>query len=138
MIEELKLDKYIRYVDEIIIISDNKKELTDALPLIEKKLAKTHQVINKKTKIDTAYHGVQFLGKVSHPYGYQEPSKQVIIRTCQRAKNIQYENEKNLIAKVNSQVRTLKGDNCRKLIRNYVDLLPSDAQNITKERIKII
>lgn len=36
---------------------------------------------NKKTKIDTAYHGVQFLGKVSYPYGYQRPSKQVIIRT---------------------------------------------------------
>ena len=60
------------------------------------------------------------------------------LRTCQRAKNIQYENEKNLIAKVNSQVGTLKGYNCRKLIRNYIDLLPGDAQNIIKERIKII
>ena len=87
---------------------------------------------------DTAYHEVPFLGKVSHPYGYQQPSKQVIIRTCQRAKNIQYENEKNLIAKVNSQVGTLKGYNCRKLIRNYTDLLPSDAQNIIKERIKMV
>ena len=138
VIEELKLEKYIRYVDDIIIISDNKKQLIDTLPLIQNKLAETHQFIYKKTKIDTAYHGVPFLGKVSHPYGYQEPSKQVIIRTCQRAKNIQYENEKNLIAKVNSQVGTLKGYNCRKLIRNYIDLLPSDAQNIIKERIKMV
>lgn len=138
VIEELKLDKYIRYVDDIIIISDNKKQLIDTLPLIQNKLAETHQFINKKTKIDTAYHEVPFLGKVSHPYGYQKPSKQVIIRTCQRAKNIQYENEKNLIAKVNSQVGTLKGYNCRKLIRNYIDLLPSDAQNIIKERIKMV
>ena len=118
---------------------ENKKQLIDNLPLIQNKLAETHQFINKKTKIDTAYHGVPFLGKISHPYGYQEPSKQVIIRTCQRAKNIQYdENEKNLIAKVNSQVRTLKGYNCRKSIRNYIDLLPSDAQNIIKERIKMV
>lgn len=51
---------------------------------------------------------------------------------------LQYENEKNLIAKVNSQVGTLKGYNCRKLIRNYIDLLPSDAQNIIKERIKMV
>ena len=138
VIEELKLDKYIRYVDDIIIISDNKKQLIDSLPIIQNKLAETHQFINKKTKIDTVYHGVPFLGKVSHPYGYQQPSKQVIIRTCQRAKNIQYENEKNLIAKVNSQIGTLKGYNCRKLIRNYIDLLPSDAQNIIKEGIKII
>lgn len=90
------------------------------------------------TNILCVWLGVPFLGKVSHPYGYQEPSKQVIIRTCQRAKNIQYENEKNLIAKVNSQVGTLKGYNCRKLIRNYIDLLPSDAQNIIKERIKMV
>ena len=50
-IEELKLDKYIRYVDDIIIISDNKKQLIDTLPLIQNKLAETHQFINKKTKI---------------------------------------------------------------------------------------
>lgn len=36
------------------------------------KLKETHQVVSsKKTKIDTAYHGVPFLGKVTYPYrGY--------------------------------------------------------------------
>lgn len=35
-----------------------------------------------------AYHGVSFLGKVTYPYGYQKPTKQVIIRVNQKAKNI--------------------------------------------------
>lgn len=68
---------------------------------------------NKKTKIDTAYHGVQFLGKVSYPYGYQRPSKQVIIRTYNKAKKIEYEDKQNLIAKVNAQIGTLKKYNIR-------------------------
>ena len=38
--------------------------------------------------IDTAYHGGQFLGKISYPYGYQKTSKQVIIRTYTKAKKI--------------------------------------------------
>lgn len=54
VINELGLKQYIRYVDDIIIISDNKKQLVDVLPKIVKKLKNTNQTINnKKTKIDT-------------------------------------------------------------------------------------
>lgn len=91
----------------------------------------TYQKISKKKiKIDTAYHGIQFLGKVSYPYGYQKPSKQVIIRTCTKAKKIEYEDRENLIAKVNSQIGTLKKYNSRKLILNYADLLPDEVKKL--------
>lgn len=131
IVNELKLKKYVRYVDDIVIISDNKEKLIESLPAIVRKLAETHQTISKKkTKVDTAYHGVPFLGKVSYTYGYQKPSKQVIIRTCQKAKNIKYTDGDNLLAKTNSQIGTLKNYNCRKLILHYANLLPNETQEI--------
>lgn len=38
IVNELKLNQYIRYVDDIVIISKNKNKLIDSLPLIVKKL----------------------------------------------------------------------------------------------------
>lgn len=73
---KLKLTKYIRYVDDIVIISENRNKLVNSLPYIIEKLKESNQTLNmKKTRIDTAYHGVPFLGKVSYPYGYQKPKK---------------------------------------------------------------
>ena len=77
-----------------------------------------------------AYHGVPFLGKVSYPYGYQKPSKQVIIRICQKAKEVKNIDGENLLAKTNSQIGSLKNYNCRKLILDYVEKLPEDIKNI--------
>lgn len=92
VINELKLKCYVRYVDDIVILSNDKQELFEALPLIMEKLKETNQTINmKKTRIDTAYHGVPFLGKVSYPYGYQKPNRQVAMRIWQKAKNINIE-----------------------------------------------
>ena len=131
IVNELGLKNYVRYVDDIVIVSDNKEILIKRLPKIIKKLELTHQKISKKkTKIDTAYHGIHFLGKVSYPYGYQKPSKQVIIKTCTKAKKIEYEDRENLIAKVNSQIGTLKKNNSRKLIINYANLLPDEVKKI--------
>lgn len=132
VINKLNLKKYIRYVDDIIIISENKTQLIDALPYIIEKLKETNQTINmKKTKIDTAYNGVSFLGKVSYPYGYQKPRKTTIIKIYQRAKQLKYTDASNLLAKVNSQIGTLKKYNCRKLIFNY-------AKSIEKKTEKLI
>lgn len=105
IVKDLKLEKYVRYVDDIVIIGNDKNKLIKVLPLIIEKLKETNQKINlKKTKIDTAYHGVPFLGKVSYPYGYQKPSKQVIIRTLQKAKKTKNTNNENLLAKTNAQI----------------------------------
>ena len=118
--KELKLTNYVRYVDDIVIVSDDKKELITKLPIIMEKLKETNQTLNKKkTKIETAYYGVPFLGKVSYPYGYQRAKKTTIIRIYEKAKNIEYESVENLLAMTNSQIGTLKNYNCRKLILNY-------------------
>ncbi len=133
VINELRLEKYVRYVDDIVIVSSEKDKLTKSLPMIMRKLEETHQKVNvKKTKIDTAYHGVKFLGKVSYPYGYQKPSKQVIIRIYQKAKTIKYTSCESLLAKVNSQIGNLKNYNCRNLISQYADLLPKELEQTIK------
>ena len=122
--KELKLTNYVRYVDDIVIVSDDKKELINNLSKIIEKLKKTNQTLNKKkTKIETAYHGVPFLGKVSYPYGYQKAKKTTIIRIYEKAKNIEYESAENLLAITNSQTGTLKKYNCRKLILNYSKII---------------
>ena len=103
--------------------------LISSIPLIKQKLKETHQKINrKKTKVDTAYHGVPFLGKVSYPYGYQKPSKQVIIRVCQKAKKVNNIDGENLLAKTNSQIGSLKNYNCKKLIYDYAQMLPKEIK----------
>lgn len=133
MLRDLKLTQYIRYVDDIIIISDDKIKLKNALPLIVKKLDESNQKLNmKKTKIDTAYHGVSFLGKISYPYGYQKAKKTTIIRTYQKAKIIKYTDVNNLLAKTNSQIGSLKRYNCRKLILNYDRILNIKIKKLIK------
>lgn len=133
VVKSLKLEKYIRYVDDIVIISENKGKLISSLEFIKNKLKETNQKINiKKTKIDTAYHGVPFLGKVSYPYGYQKPKKETIIRTYQKAKEIKYTDINNLLAKVNSQIGTLKKYNCRKVILNYSEILYLKTKGLIK------
>lgn len=139
VVKELNLDKYVRYVDDIIIVSSNKEELKSALPHICERLILTNQMINqKKTKIETAYYGIAFLGKVTYPYGYQKAKKTTIIRTYYKARSIIYENVDNLLAKVNSQIGTLKGFNCRKVIENYVCILKNNINGEIKfDNVKI-
>lgn len=133
IINTLGFKQYVRYVDDMVIISKSKQKLIKALAPITKKLEETHQTINtKKTKIDTAYHGVSFLGKVTYSYEYQKTTKQVIIRVNQKAKNIKYTNKTNLLAKTNSQIGILKKYNCQKLILNYINMLPKEVLNIIK------
>ncbi len=132
VVYKLNLVNYIRYVDDMVIISNNKQELQNAMPYIINKLKETNQSISeKKTKIDTAYHGVPFLGKVSFPYGYQKAKKSTIVRVYKRGREIRYKDTDNLLAKTNSQIGLLKGYNCRKLILNYSKII----QNKTGDEI---
>ena len=48
VIKELKLEKYVRYVDDLVIMADNKSKLISSIPLIKQKLKETHQKINRK------------------------------------------------------------------------------------------
>lgn len=132
IVENLRLNKYIRYVDDIVIISESKEKLVKSLSKIVQKLKETHQSASvKKTKIDTAYHGIPFLGKVTYPYdGFQCPTKQVYIRVMQRANNLHYSDVENLLSRTNSEIGFLKRYNCRKLICNYAKIILEKTRGI--------
>lgn len=131
VVKKLKFKNYVRYVDDIIIVDNDKKKLINALPCIIQKLKETNQIVNiKKTKIDTAYHGISFLGKTSYPYGYQKAKKTTLIRMYHKAETIRYTDKDNLLSKVNSQIGTLKKYNCRKLILNYARKIRGKTKHI--------
>ena len=126
--ENLGFENYIRYVDDIIVISDDKTKLINSLAIIKEKLEEKGQHTNdKKTKISTAYYGVPFLGKVTFPYGYQKATKEVCKRTINHAKELKSDDEY-LLEKTNSHVGTLKNFNCNKLIRQYNDELDDEIK----------
>ena len=128
VIENLRLKNYVRYVDDIIIISNDKAELINSLPIIKEKLEENGQHINeRKTKINTAYYGVPFLGKVTFPYGYQKATKEVCKRTLDNAKKLKTDDEY-LLEKANSHIGTLKNFNCKKLIEQYNGELNSEIK----------
>ena len=125
----LGLTNYVRYVDDIIIVSYSKERLKECFSLIIDKLKETNQIVNtKKTKIDTAYHGIPFLGRVTYPYGYQKPSKKVISRNL--LKTIKFDNKLSLLSSLNSNIGILKKYNCRRLIFEYVDKIIDKINNI--------
>lgn len=132
VIEDLGLEDYVRYVDDIIIISNDKTKLINLLPLIKEKLEeKGHHVNERKTKISTAYYGVPFLGKITFPYGYQKATKEVCKRTINNARKLEDDDEY-LLEKVNSHIGTLKNFNCKKLIGQYNDELSDEIKELVR------
>ena len=126
--KDLGLTNYVRYVDDIIIVSDSKERLRGSYSLIIDKLKETNQIVNtKKTRIDTVYHGITFLGRITYPYGYQKPSKKVIARTLLR--KIEFDNKFSLLSSINSSIGILKNYNCRKLMFTYVDKILNRFSN---------
>ena len=73
--------------------------------------------------VEGCCHGVPFLGKVSYPYGYQKPKKTTIIRVITKAKQVNKNNQENILERLNSQIGVIKRYNCRKLILNYVKIV---------------
>ena len=69
-----------------------------------------------------------FLGRVTYPYGYQQPSKKVISRTL--LKKIKFDNKLSLLSSFNSNIGILKNYNCRRLILEYVDKVIDKINNI--------
>lgn len=126
--EGLNFPYYVRYVDDAIILSRNRKELIRALPLIEAKAAESGQEINmKKTKIETLYHGVQFLGKMTYPYGYQTLTKETRGRLFNSIKDLP-EDDYKLLSVLNSRMGLLKYYATYKDIQKYIGLLPEEVK----------
>ena len=105
--EELGFPNYIRYVDDIIIVDKDKQKLKASIPLIEAKLKETSQKLNlRKTRIDTVYHGIKFLGHITYPYGYQVITKVVKGRFLRNMRNMHLES--NTLSRLNSIVGFMK------------------------------
>ena len=126
-IDDLGLDKYVRYVDDAIALNRDEKRLRDALLLAEAKLAESGQKLNlRKTKIDTAYHGIKFLGKMTYPYGCQKMTKESAGRMMKAAR--EFKMDENYLSKLNAQAGRTKHYACYGLMMDYIEALPPELK----------
>lgn len=120
---------YIRYVDDIVIVHEDKHKLIHDLPLIEDKLASIGMKVSlRKTILDTCYHGIKFLGKITYPYGYQISAKEPIGRLLHHAYEFQVGDEY-MLSRLNSQIGRLKNYCSYNLIHDYFKALPKEVWN---------
>ena len=112
---------YVRYVDDIVILSNDKQKLKDHFNQIIEMLIMCGQKPNlRKTQILNCKYGVKFLGKITYPSGVQKPSKQVCARLLEHAR--QLKDKENIRERIASQIGPLKHYNCRKLIEQYIHI----------------
>lgn len=86
---EMRVQHYIRYMDDIVVLHKDKSELRDIL--IESDLflqSELHLQINNKTKIDNINHGVEFVGRRIWPT-HMKLKKETVKNMKKRLKYIQ-------------------------------------------------
>ena len=121
--DELAVDGYVRYVDDVIILMKNKQRLKEIGELVTAKLKVIGMAVSrKKTILDTVYHGIKFLGKVSFPYGYQRMAKHAAGRLINAAGKMII--DKNLLSRLNSQIGRLRHYSCYGMMHDYLYQLP--------------
>lgn len=126
IIEELGFSKMVRYVDDVIVLGNSHQELANALPKIEAKLAEIGHAINRnKTYIDSVYHGVKFVGKVTYPYGYQKSTKASAGRVMKAARSMPVDGK--LLSRLNSQCGRFKHYSCYNLLQDFLKALPKEV-----------
>lgn len=120
---------YVRYVDDAIMLYKSRTALEEALPRIEAKLAESCQSLNRnKTKIDSVYHGIKFLGRVTYPYGYQRMSKESVGRVIKSAN--EFVIDQNYLSKLNSQAGRMKHYAAYGVMMDYIKALPRELDNL--------
>lgn len=125
-VDTLKVDGYIRYVDDIIVLVKDKSKLLEYIPLIKQKIEEAGlKVSEKKCRLDTVYHGVKFLGKVSFPYGYQRQASHSAGRLMRAAREMIV--DENLLSRLNSQVGRLKHYSCYGITQDFLKELPDEV-----------
>lgn len=60
--EKLKFHCYIRYMDDLVILDNDKRRLLSSIKTIEKEINKCKLKINKKTRVYDLKNGVNFIG----------------------------------------------------------------------------
>lgn len=122
-IDVLHVEGYVRYVDDVIILVRDKQKLKEIREKVIEKLKSIGMTVSrKKTILDTVYHGIKFLGKVSFPYGYQRMAKHAAGRLIKAARNMIVDG--NLLSRLNSQVGRLRYYACYGMICDFISALP--------------
>lgn len=112
----LKAKYYIRYADDFVFLSENKKELEDTIPVI-KDFLNTHLKLDlhpDKVYIKTIVSGVDFLGWVHFPHHR-------VLRKASKKRMIRNLNEDRSEARVQSYRGLLSHGNAHKLSTEYLD-----------------
>ncbi|MDD4408095.1 MAG: RNA-directed DNA polymerase, partial [Bacilli bacterium] len=100
--EELKIKKYIRYMDDLVIIDDDYNNLLDYKKLIEKKINQYKLIVNDKCKIYSIKLGVEFLG-----YRYKYTNDNLVIKY-----------NKQTITRINKKLKYLKKKDINKYLKS--------------------
>lgn len=65
--DELKIKHYVRYMDDVIILENDKNKLWDYLKQLTEKITGLKLMLNKKTAVFDAKAGIDFLGYRQFP-----------------------------------------------------------------------
>ena len=87
--EKLQIKYYIRYMDDGIILMNNKDELRGVFNILKNEIKKYKLKFNSKTKIYSCYEGFEFLGIRYYVY-----NRKLIKRISKR-------NKKKIVKKIN-------------------------------------
>lgn len=114
MKQELKINWYIRYADDFVILSENKKYLENLIPRIDDFLRTRLKLTlhPNKVTIKTLASGIDFLGWVSFP-------DHRILRTKTKRRMIERLNETKSDSTANSYLGLISHGNTRKIENEF-------------------
>lgn len=125
--EELKIKRYIRYMDDFLLITESKEELHECLRKIENFLkTKLKLELNNKTRIFPARLGIEFVGFI-HYAEYTKIRKSTWKRSKKKLKKAvqQFKNEKiseiTFYSKFSSIIGNLKHVNAQETLKNVLE-----------------
>lgn len=147
--EELKIKYYGRYVDDFVLIHNDKNYLLSLIPIIRQYLLEKERLVlhPNKTYIQPISHGVQFLGAIIKPYCIYRSKRTIwnIYRTL-RATNfhpcresldsyiwlLMHFKQYRLIQKVLSKLDLTDKDNISEFALSFLD--EKDFQEVVRKR----
>lgn len=113
--ENLKIKYYIRYQDDMIMLSTNKKYLIESLDKIKNKIEKYKLKTNNKTQIiNVSKNGVDFIG-----FHYYVKNRKIIMKLRNSTKT-KLKHAKKKQSHQNSYKTHLKYGNCYNLYNKYM------------------
>ncbi len=123
IVHDLKLPNYVRYMDDFIMISEDKEKLKNAMNVISEKLEKEYllKVNKKKTMIVSSKEGFGFLGytfKVINGKTIIKIRRSNLEKVKRRIKRVRYEFDKKWISHYKAFCTIMTYSNCYKFCSN--------------------